>query len=69
MYVCCCGEKLGDTIGNVAITRRPCVCGVKLAQKEFGAPHVFVPQGDPQRRRLGLPDKTPWEKRLDFREV
>jgi hypothetical protein len=32
---------------------------------EFGAPALHIPKPNPERERLGLPDKTPAEKALD----
>lgn len=53
-------------MGGVTVVRRPCCCGLPERVIVSGAPHIWFPARNPEREAAGLPDKTPWEKSVEW---
>ena len=65
MTRCACGKILGESRGGVTVLVRPCRCGLPARKVTFGAPHIWMPWVNPERERVGLPNKTPAEEALE----
>ena len=59
---CACGNVLSET-PRFKITKRPCTCEVPAPPPSHsGFGFVRGAPRDPKRAKLGLPDRTPYEK-------